>query len=64
MNKTNPFTKIGITLLIIGAIFLILNKTLENETIISITSYGRYVFIAGGAFLGIGLFGKYTSKEK
>ncbi len=64
MNKHITTVYIGIALLIIAIVFFVLNKVSENELILSVASYGRFIGMFGGALLGIGLYRKYKGEEK
>jgi hypothetical protein len=63
MKKNKKMIQIGIALLVIGAIFFILDKVLDMQSIASVTKYGQWIFASGGAFLGMGFLSKNKNEE-
>lgn len=56
MNKT--LGKIGIILLVIGISLIFIEDSTENNLIKTLAEYKRILWIMGGAFIGVGFFGK------
>lgn len=60
-NKTVGI--IGIILVVI-ALFLIVADNFRNEFLNELSEYGKYFAIFGGAFIGVGFFGKKKTEKQ
>ena len=63
MKKHNSTIYSGIALLIIAIGLFVLKKVSDNEFILSIAFYGRFMGMFGAALLGIGLSRKHKAKK-
>ena len=52
----------GIVLFSIGILSIFINDFIESDFLKKISEYGRYFSILGGAFIGVGFFGKKKTK--
>ncbi|WP_405414825.1 hypothetical protein [Maribacter sp. Asnod1-A12] len=54
---------IGIILFAIGIISIFINDIVDNDFLKSIDGYGKYISMLGGAFIGVGFFGKKKNEK-
>jgi quinol-cytochrome oxidoreductase complex cytochrome b subunit len=48
----------GIVLFAIGIVSLFINDFIDSDFLKKISEYGKFFSILGGAFIGVGFFGK------
>lgn len=53
----------GIVLFIMGILSIFINDFIENDFLEKITEYGKFFSILGGAFIGVGFFGKKKTEK-
>ena len=61
MKKT--VAKIGIALLIVGIILIFINDLVDNDLLKTLAEYKKFFWIFGGAFIGVGFFGKKKTEK-